>query len=149
MMISTKGRYALRVMLDLGTQTPEEYISLKAISDRQGISMKYLEAIVSGLCKAGMVDSLRGKSGGYRLNKPAAEYSVGDILRVAEGELSASNCMGDEGGCERSGCCLTMPLWSRLDRIVSEYLDSVNLEDLLSGKLGLEETSQEAERKSR
>lgn len=141
MMISTKGRYALRVMLDLGTQAPEEYISLKAISDRQGISMKYLESIVSSLSKAGMVDSLRGKSGGYRLNKPAAEYSVGDILRVAEGELSASNCLGEnEGGCERSAVCLTMPLWSRLDQIVSEYLDSVSLEDLLTGRLGLQET---------
>lgn len=133
MIISTKGRYALRVMLDLAVEPGEEYISLKAISDRHEISMKYLESIVASLCRAGLVESLRGKTGGYRLNKSASEYSVGDVLRAAEGGLATSNCMGgeQEGGCERAGECLTMPLWRKLDQIVGEYLDSVTLEDVL------------------
>ena len=90
MMVSTKGRYALKVMLDLATCPREEYISLKAISERQAISMKYLEAIVASLSKSELVESLRGKTGGYRLNKPLDAYRVGDILRAAEGELSVS-----------------------------------------------------------
>ena len=133
MMISTKGRYALRVMLDLASQPKEEYISLKAISERQEVSMKYLEAIVANLGKAGMLESLRGKSGGYRLNKPAASYNVGDIIRAAEGELNAVSCLEEsKGGCNRAGECLTLPLWQKLDRMVAEYLDSVTLEDLLT-----------------
>ena len=136
MMISTKGRYALRVMLDLASQPMEEYISLKAISERQEVSMKYLEAIVSNLSKAGILESLRGKSGGYRLNKPAASYTVGDVLRAAEGELSAVNCLEEsKGGCNRAGECLTLPLWQKLDQIVGAYLDSVTLEDLLKNTL--------------
>ena len=135
MKISTKGRYALKVMLDLATCPREEYISLKAISERQAISMKYLEAIVASLSKAELVESLRGKTGGYRLNKSLDAYRVGDILRAAEGELSVSNCMAEEGGCEKAGECLTMPLWRELDKIVSNYLDSVTLKDLLENKL--------------
>jgi len=132
MMISTKGRYALKVMLDLATYPEEEYISLKAISEKHAISMKYLESIVAMLSKAGLLESLRGKTGGYRLNKPAEAYSVGDILRAAEGDLSVSNCMGEnDGGCEKAGECLTMPLWRELDQIVTRYLDSVTLKDLL------------------
>lgn len=136
MMISTKGRYALRVMLDLASQPAEEYISLKAISDRQEVSMKYLEAIVANLSKAGMLASLRGKSGGYRLNKDASAYSVGDVLRAAEGELNTVNCLEEsKGGCNRAGECLTLPLWQKLDQIVADYLDSVNLRDLLTQEL--------------
>ncbi|MBQ8816577.1 MAG: Rrf2 family transcriptional regulator [Lachnospiraceae bacterium] len=133
MMISTKGRYALRVMLDLAGQPKEEYISLKAISDRQEISMKYLEAIVANLSKAGLLDSLRGKSGGYRLNKSTAQYSVGAIVRAVESNLSPVSCLEEsKGGCDRAGECLTLPMWQKLDRIVGEYLDSVTLEDLLT-----------------
>ncbi len=131
MMVSTKGRYALKVMLDLATCPREEYISLKAISERQATSMKYLEAIVASLSKADLVESQRGKSGGYRLNKSLEAYRVGDVLRAAEGELSVSNCMAEEGGCEKAGECLTMPLWRELDKVVSDYLDSVTLKDLL------------------
>lgn len=137
MMISTKGRYALRIMLDLAGQEPEEYISLKAISDRQAVSMKYLEAIASNLNKAGMLESLRGKSGGYRLSKPAAEYTVGEIVRVAEGELNSVNCLEEnKGGCERAGDCLMLPLWQKLDQVIGEYLGSVTLEDLQEQRLG-------------
>ena len=136
MMISTKGRYALRVMLDLAGQSQEEFISLKAISDRQEISMKYLEAIVASLSKAGMLESQRGKSGGYRLNKPAAAYSVGDVLRTAEGELTTVSCLEEsKGGCNKAGECLTLPLWQKLDKVVGDYLDSVTLADLLEAKL--------------
>ena len=136
MMSSTKGRYALRVMLDLASQPSEEYISLKAISDRQEVSMKYLEAIVANLSKAGMLASLRGKSGGYRLNKDASAYSVGDVLRAAEGELNTVNCLEEsKGGCNRAGECLTLPLWQKLDQIVGDYLDSVTLRDLLTQDL--------------
>lgn len=136
MMVSTKGRYALKVMLDLATCPKEEYISLKAISERQSISMKYLEAIVASLSKADLVESQRGKAGGYRLNKPLDAYRVGDILRAAEGELSVSNCMGEnEGGCEKAGECLTMPLWREMDKIVSDYLDSITLQNLLQQQM--------------
>ncbi len=136
MMISTKGRYALRVMLDLAGQPAEEYISLKAISDRQEVSMKYLEAIVSNLGKADMLESQRGKSGGYRLNKSPASYSVGAIVRAAEGELTTVNCLEEsKGGCNRAGECLTLPLWQKLDQIVADYLDSVTLADLLKQEL--------------
>lgn len=136
MMISTKGRYALRVMLDLASQPRTDYISLKAISDRQEVSMKYLEAIVASLGKAGMLESLRGKSGGYRLSKMPSAYSVGEILRAAEGDIVAVNCLGEnEGGCNRAGECLTLPLWQKLDQIVSEYLDSVTLQDLLTQEI--------------
>ena len=136
MMISTKGRYALRVMLDLAGQAQEEYISLKAISDRQEISMKYLEAIVASLTKAGMLESQRGKSGGYRLNKPASQYPVGAILRAAEGELVAAGCLEEsKGGCDKAQECLSRPLWRKLDQIVGDYLDSITLEDLLENKL--------------
>ena len=94
--------------------------------------MKYLEAIVSNLGKAGMLESLRGKSGGYRLNKSPSAYSVGDVVRAAEGELMTVNCLEEsKGGCNRAGECLTLPLWQKLDQIVTEYLDSVTLEDLL------------------
>ncbi len=135
-MISTKGRYALHVMLDIASQPRDEYISLKAISERQAISMKYLEAIVANLSKAGMLESLRGKSGGYRLNKPVDAYRVGDIVRVAEGRLSPVSCLEEtKGGCERAGACLMLPMWQELERIVGEYLDSVSLEDLLMQKL--------------
>ena len=100
----------------------------------QAISMKYLEAIVASLCKADLLESQRGKTGGYRLNKSLDAYRVGDVLRAAEGELSVSNCMAEEGGCEKAGECLTMPLWRELDKIVSDYLDSVTLKDLLKNK---------------
>ena len=135
-MISTKGRYALHVMLDIASQPKEEYISLKAISERQVISMKYLEAIVASLSKAGMLESLRGKSGGYRLNKPASEYRVGDIVRVAEGSISPVSCLEEtKGGCDRAGACLMLPMWQGLEKVVGEYLDSISLEDLLLQRL--------------
>lgn len=137
MMISTKGRYALRVMIDLAGQNADEFISLKGISERQQISMKYLESIVSVLNKAGFLQSLRGKDGGYKLAKKPCEYTVGAILKLCEGSLAPVACL--EGGCDTvcqsSDGCITLPLWQKLDFIIDGYLESVTLDDLLKGKV--------------
>lgn len=139
MMISTKGRYALRVMLDIALQPQGEHISLKAISQRQEVSMKYLEAIVSNMGKAGLVDSFRGKNGGYRLNRLPSEYTVGEILRAAEGEIVSVGCLGEgKKGCDRADTCLTLPFWKKLDEVVDSYLESVTLQDILENKLNVE-----------
>lgn len=136
MMISTKGRYALRVMIDLARQEKNEYISLKAISERQQISMKYLEAIVAVLNKAGFLQSLRGKDGGYRLAKEPAQYTIGAILKLTEGSLAPVACLeGCDNVCQSSDGCITLPLWQKLDGIIDNYLESITLEDLLFGKV--------------
>ena len=136
MMISSKGRYALRVMLDLSQRTGEGYVSLKEIAGRQDISMKYLEAIVSVLNKAGFVMSMRGKDGGYKLSRSPAAYSVGEILELTEGSLAPVACMeGDGCSCERAEGCLTLPMWKKLDSLIDGYLNSVSLEDLLEGRV--------------
>ena len=131
MNITTKGRYALRIMIDLAGQTGTEPVSLKGISQRQEISMKYLEAIASVLTKAGMITSIRGKNGGYRLTKTPAEYTVGDILRQTEGSLAPVSCL--ESGCPNSESCITLPLWAGLDRRIDASLSSVTLADVLQG----------------
>ena len=132
MMISTKGRYALRVMIDLAQNQKEGYISLKDVAERQDISMKYLEMIVSILNKGKMLESHRGKSGGYRLAKKPSEYTIGSILDITEGGLAPVYCL-EEGAevCERAGDCITLPLWKKLDEVINNYLESVTLEDLL------------------
>lgn len=133
MKISTKGRYALRVMLDLAERSNGQYISLKEIADRQGISMKYLEMIVAMLNRAGFVNSLRGKSGGYRMTRKPEEYTVGSILKLTEGSLAPVTCLDCGGGdCTRAEQCLTLPMWQELDRIIDDYLESVTLADLLN-----------------
>ena len=133
MLVSTKGRYALRVMLELAQDDSAAYLPLPAIAERQGISEKYLESIISVLSKAGLVDGLRGKGGGYRLNRPAADYSVGQVLRLTEGSLAPVTCLeGDENTCPRAGHCTTLPMWEKLDTIINDYLDSVSLADLLT-----------------
>ena len=133
MMVSTKGRYALRVMIDLAEHQSEGYVPLKEIAARQEISEKYLESIISVLSKAGLVDGLRGKGGGYRLNRPAADYSVGQILRLTEGSLAPVTCLeSEENPCPRAGQCTTLPMWEKLDALINDYLDSVSLADLLA-----------------
>lgn len=133
MMISTKGRYALRVMADLASHN-DEYVSLCDISKRQEVSLKYLEAIISSLNKAGLVESRRGKSGGYRLKMSPEEYTVKKILEVTEGELIPVNCtcITDKENCKRAKTCPTMPIWQKLDKLISDYLDSVTLKDLVT-----------------
>ncbi len=132
MKISTKGRYALRVMADLARQNPDTYVSLAAIAARQDISLKYLEAIVAKLHQAGFVTSQRGKNGGYRLARPAAAYTAGSVLKLVEGSLAPVACVEDDAvTCARSGQCDTLPLWLELDRLIDRYLESVTLADLL------------------
>lgn len=136
MMISTKGRYALRVMMDLAKSPPEEYVALGGIAERQGISMKYLEAIVALLNKANFLESRRGKTGGYRLARAPQNYTVRDILHAAEGELSPVNCREcSDGDCPRADQCTTLPLWLQLDQLVENFLQSVTLQDMLDGTL--------------
>ena len=134
MNVTRKGRYALRIMIDLAQHRDEGYISLKTISDRTQLSMKYLEMIVGNLKKAELVDSTRGKEGGYKLNKTPQEYSIGEILRCIEDNLAPVACIKEgEIQCDRSGACLTVPMWKELDDITNAYLDTVSLEDLLTG----------------
>ena len=131
MMISTKGRYALSIMLDLAAHDDGSYISLKDISDRQEISMKYLEAIIAKLSKGGLVDSARGKSGGYRLNRKVDEYSVGEILILTEKTLAPVACVECEHLCEKHGSCLTRPMWNELNEVIMNLLNYKTLADLL------------------
>jgi Rrf2 family protein len=132
MMISTRGRYALRVLADLADNRSDDYITLKDIVQRQQISQKYLESIMTSLSKAGLVDSVHGKGGGYRLTKEPAEYVIGDVLRLMEGSLSPVACL-EQGAppCPRASFCKTLPLWSRLNRAIADCLDSVTLAELL------------------
>ena len=129
MRISTKGRYALRIMIDLAGNG--NYISLKSIADRQGISNKYLEQIISLLNKAGFLEVARGNAGGYRLAREPKEYTVGDILRASEGDLSPVYCLTEEGECVKKNDCKTYDFWEGLDNVINEYVDSKTLEDLL------------------
>ena len=132
MMVSTKGRYALRVMLDLAQHQGEGFISLKEIAQRQDISMKYLEMIAAILNKAHFIQSQRGKDGGYRLLRPAEDYTVEEILELTEGTLAPVACIGcREQPCARAENCLTLPMWKGLDRLIHEYLGGITLKSLL------------------
>ena len=132
MLISTKGRYALRVMIDLAEHRSGEFISLKEIAQRQEISEKYLESIIRTLVKAKVVESLRGKGGGYRLTKNPEQYTAGSILRLTEESLAPVACLGqDADACPRMAQCRTLPLWQGLDRVINGYLDSVTIADLM------------------
>jgi len=133
MLVSTRGRYALRIMLELGRHEGEGCVPLPVIAENQQISEKYLESIVSVLAKARLVEGQRGKGGGYRLTRPLSECSVGEILRLTEGSLAPVSCLdGDTNACPRAGQCSTLPMWEKLDRLINGYLDSVRLSDLLS-----------------
>lgn len=132
MLVSTKGRYALRVMLELAERPTGDYAALGTIAADQGISEKYLESIVAVLSKAGLVDALRGKGGGYRLNRPAKDYSVGEILRLTEGSIAPVSCLEcSPNKCDRADGCKTLPMWEKLNELICGYLDSVTLADLL------------------
>ena len=131
MKISTKGRYALRVMIDLAINSNANYISLKDIAARQEISNKYLEQIIAMLNKARYLETARGNSGGYRLAKQAKEYRIGDILRATEGDLTPIYCLTEGGECSRKEDCKTHSFWKGLDKVINEYVDSKTLEDLI------------------
>ena len=130
MKISTKGRYALKIMIDLATNSKDTYISLKDIAKRQGISIKYLEQIIYILNKEELVLSARGNAGGYKLSKKPEEYRVGDILRAAEGDLSPTNCM--KADCGKREDCETFSFWKGLDEVIEKYVDSKTLKDLIN-----------------
>lgn len=133
MKISTKGRYALRLMIDLAQHDAAGYIPLRDISKRQEISAKYLEQIVVQLSRAGFVTSTRGAQGGYQLAKPASEYTVGDILRITEGPLAPVACLAKEPmECPRAGECITLDFWRGLYDVVNQYVDSITLEELVN-----------------
>ncbi len=134
MIISTKGRYALRVMLDLAQSNLDSYTPLKEIAERQKISQKYLESIMTVLSKAGFLDALHGKGGGYRLNRPPEEYTVGSILKLAEGSLSPVACLDGGKNCERAADCRSLPMWIKLDKMIDEYFESITVAELLKNE---------------
>ena len=132
MKISTKGRYALRLMLDLAMNGENNVVRIKDIAERQQISDKYLEQIISVLNKAGYVRSTRGPQGGYSLRKAPEEYTVGDILRLTEGSLAPVACVEEEGICEREVDCVTVEVWKRLNQAISDVVDHITLADLVA-----------------
>ena len=132
MKVSTKGRYALRMMLDLAEHQQDGYVALKDIAKRQDISKKYLEQIVPLLNKSGFLMANRGFQGGYRLAKEPGEYTVGDILRITEGSLAPVSCLDQTPNqCERANDCATLPVWEGLYKVINEYLDGITLQNLL------------------
>ena len=135
MKISTKGRYALRLKIDVAVHGGEEFVSLKDVAARQGISMKYLEQIVVQLSRAGFVTSTRGAQGGYQLARHPSEYTVGDILRITEGSLAPVACLEHAPiDCPRAEVCITLDFWRGLFDVFNQYVDSVTLEELVSNE---------------
>ena len=131
MKISTKGRYALRLMLDLALAEPGEPIPLRNVAERQDISDKYLEQIVTPLSRAGLVRSIRGAGGGYMLTRAPSQYTVGEILRPLEGSLAPVSCVDGSECCARSGQCVTMEVWRDIQKAVSGVVDHITLQDLV------------------
>lgn len=135
-MISTRGRYCLRVMIDLAEHRDQGYIPMKEVADRQGISLKYLEKILPVLAKNGVIDGIQGKGGGYCLCREPEEYTVGEILLLTEGTLAPVACLEcGAAPCGRAEECRTLPVWTELDRRIGEYLNSVTLAELLKTPL--------------
>lgn len=133
MKLSTKGRYGLRAMVDLVINGKDDNISLKNISERQGISMNYLEQIISILKKAGYVKSVRGAKGGYSLAKSPKDISVGDILRALEGNLNPVDCVlvNEEKQCNDPDCCITKVVWKKISDSINEVVNNISLQDLI------------------
>jgi Rrf2 family protein len=138
MKISTKGRYALRMMLDLAQNQGDGYAALKDIADRQDISKKYLEQIVPVLNRANLLLANRGYQGGYRLSRAADQYTVGEILRLTEGSLSPVACLDQHPNrCARCDECLTLPVWQGLEEVINRYLNGITLQDILDRQRAL------------
>ena len=132
MMISTRGRYALRVMLDLATDETGTYVPLDTIARRQGISEKYLESILAALSRAGLVLALRGKGGGYKLSRKPEDYVIGEVLELMEGPLAPVACLTDTAvPCPRAAACETLPLWAEYDKLTHDFFYGKRLSDLL------------------
>ena len=134
MIVSTKGRYALRVMVHFALSGGETFIPLKEIAEAENISQKYLESIMTTLSKGGFVDAVHGKGGGYRLNRKPEEYTVGSILKLTEGGLSAVSCTSQgPAACSRATCCHALPMWEKLDSMIDAFFEGITLKDLLDG----------------
>ena len=132
MMISTKGRYALRVMIDLAEHCNGEHIPMKDVVKRQQVSQKYVERIMTMLSKANFVEAVHGKGGGYRLNRSPDEYIVGDILRLTEGSLAPVACLDcDAEECKRADQCRTLPMWKELNNRITDFFDGITIADLM------------------
>ena len=136
MIVSTKGRYALRVMVCFARRGGEGYIPLKEIAESEGISQKYLESIMTTLSKAGFVDAVHGKGGGkgggYRLNRQPEEYTIGSILKLTEGSLNVASCTTQgAAACSRSECCQALPMWEKLDKMIDDFFEGITIADLL------------------
>lgn len=132
MLISTRGRYALRVLLDLAQNQNDGYIAMKKVAERQGLSLKYIERIMPVLSKNNYVEGVHGKGGGYRLSRKPEEYRVGDILRLAEGDLSPVTCLScNAEKCDRAETCPTLPMWTEFYDMVNKYFDGITLADLM------------------
>lgn len=135
MMISTKGRYALRVMIDLAEHLEDGYVSLREISKRQDVSMKYLEMIVGILNKGGLLKSLRGPFGGHCLARPADQINVYEVIRLTEGGIAPVACLESKTRCKRADSCRTLPMWRNLDALIAGYLSGISILDLAEGKI--------------
>ena len=134
-LISTKGRYALRVMLDLSKQNAEKFISLEEIATRQKLSQKYLETVVKSLVQNNFLKGTRGKGGGYKLTRQPSEYTVGEILELTEVPLSVVECLKDENNtCERKAECLTLPMWQKFNKLTHDFFYGITLQDILDEK---------------
>ena len=134
MLISTRGRYALRVMIDLAEQIDNGYIPMKQVAQRQGISLKYLEQILPALAKSKLIEGVHGRGGGYRLSRKPDEYTVGEILRLTEGELAPVTCLQcDSAPCSRKDSCKTISMWRGFYQLTNEYFDGITIADLLGG----------------
>ena len=132
MMISTRGRYALRVLLDLAQHQDEGFIPMKKVTERQELSLKYIEKIMPVLSHNGYVIGIHGKGGGYKLSREPKDYRVGDILRLTEGDLEPVSCLGcSSGSCARAESCLTLPMWKEFSDMVNNYFDGITLADLM------------------
>ena len=132
MIVSTKGRYALRVMVNLARHGEDEYVPLKEIAESEGISQKYLESIMSVLSKADFLDAVHGKGGGYRLNRKPEGYTIGAILKLTEGSLAAVSCTSQgPAACARTECCQTKPMWDKLDKMIDDFFEGITIADIL------------------
>lgn len=135
MLISTKGRYALRVLIDLAQQNKTEYVPMRDVARRQGISLKYLERIIPVLTKNGIIEGLQGKNGGYRLTVSPEKCRIGDVLRLTEGDLAPVACLQHNAPpCDRKAQCQTYPLWAEFYQVVNDFFDGKTLADILPQK---------------
>lgn len=135
MIVSTRGRYALRVLIDMAENSDSGYLPLKDIAERQGISQKYAEAIMTLLSKNNFVEAVHGKGGGYKLNRKPEDYPVGEIIRLTEGSLAPVACL-EQGAeeCVRKNVCRTLPMWVELDKVINDFFDGYNLKTLMNNK---------------